>query len=536
MTRFRLWAPAAARVELDLAGNRLAMQAAKGGWHEIEADAPPGTHYRFCVDDRMVPDPCARQQDGDWSIVTDPDAYRWHDESWRGRPWEETVIYELHAGLLGGFAGVEAHLARLADLGVTAIELMPIAHFFGRRGWGYDGALLYAPSAAYGTPDALKHLIDAAHARGLMVFLDLVYNHFGPVGNYLSCYAPDFFRADRHTPWGAGLDFRQPEVRRFFIGNAQYWVRDFHIDGLRFDAVHAMGDDDFLVELADAVRASAPTRPVHLMIENERNDGRLLARAGLAQWNDDFHHAVHVLLTGETGGYYRDYAKAPAAGLARVLAGHFIAARSGPGPRLPPTDFVNFLQNHDHVGNRAFGERLTVLAEPRALRAAIALLLLAPSIPLLFFGEEAGARQPFLYFCDHDDKALAAAVREGRRAEFAKFPQFADPARRAEIPDPNVPETFERSRPSLADGAEWHTLYKELLRLRCLHIIPRLKGTVPKQARALGPKAVHAVWRLGDGAILTLFCNLGAAPVAPPAAPGISIWARDGTSCWITPS
>ncbi len=535
MTLFRLWAPACARIDLDLAGTILPARPADGGWHEIEIPAPPGTRYRFRIGERAVPDPAARAQDRDWSVVTDPSSHRWQDVSWRGRPWEETVLYELHAGLLGGFRGVETHLPRLAALGITAIELMPVAHVFGARNWGYDGVLPYAPNAAYGTPDELKQLVDRAHALGLMVFLDVVYNHFGPAGNYLPLYAPSFFREDRHTPWGDGIDFRQPEVRRFFIDNAVAWMRDFHIDGLRLDAVHAIGDDDFLIELADEVRQSAPDHHVHLVVENERNDGRLLARAGLAQWNDDFHHAVHVMLTGETAGYYGEYAQAPAEGLARSLSGRFIRERSGPAPRLPPTAFVNFLQNHDHVGNRAFGERLTALADSRALIAAVALLLLAPPIPLIFFGEEAGAREPFLYFCDHADPALADAVREGRRAEFAKFPEFADPERRARIPDPNARETYERSRPRLHGGGDWSTLYKALLDLRRTYIIPRLKGAVAEQAQAIGSKAVFARWRMGDGAMLTLFCDLDPEPAALPPA-----WSQinspcAGARCWIAP-
>jgi maltooligosyltrehalose trehalohydrolase len=533
VTTFRLWAPACTRVDLDLSGSIIAMEADAGGWHAIEAEAPPGTRYRFHAGDLFVPDPAARAQDGDWSVVTDPSRYSWQDRSWRGRPWEETVIYEVHAGLLDGFAGVEAHLPRLSDLGFTALELMPVAHAFGDRNWGYDGVLPYAPFATYGAPDDLKHLIDSAHGLGLMVFLDVVYNHFGPAGNYLSHYAPAFFRSDSHTPWGAGIDFRNPEVRRFFIDNAIYWVRDFHADGLRLDAVHAIGDDDFVAELADEVRRSVPERYVHLVIENERNNAGLLLRAGLAQWNDDFHHAVHVLLTGETSGYYSEYAERPIEGLARSLSGDFIHERSGPGPRLPPAAFVNFLQNHDHVGNRAFGERLNTLADPDELSAAIALLLLTPSIPLIFFGEEAGAREPFLYFSDHADPALAAAVREGRRAQFAKLPEFADAARLAHLPDPNAAETFERSRPRLEGGHDWRAFYKALLAVRRTHIVPRLKGSVAEGAEVLGPKAVRASWRLGDGARLVLFCNLGRDAVIAPRTPGDLIWDHPATRCWI---
>jgi maltooligosyltrehalose trehalohydrolase len=535
MTRFRLWAPAFKQVDLDLEGRVLPMAQASEGWHELDAQALPGARYRFRIGDTVMPDPASRMQDGDWSVVADPDAYHWQDGAWQGRPWEEAVFYELHAGLMGGFGGVADHLSSLAELGITAIELMPVAQFPGTRNWGYDGVLPYAPARSYGMPDDLKHMVDRAHGLGLMVFLDVVYNHFGPDGNYLPLYAPGFFREDRHTPWGAGIDFRKEQVRRFFIDNALMWVREFHIDGLRLDAVHAIDDNGFVAELARAVRDGAPERHVHVVVENERNDAALLAGGGIAQWNDDFHHAVHVLLTGEREGYYGEYADAPAQGLAASLSGRFIRERSGSGPGLAPTAFVNFLQNHDHTGNRAFGERLTALTDETALKAAIGLLLLAPPIPLIFFGEEAGAREPFLYFCDHADGKLADAVREGRRREFAKFPEFRDPEKRAQIPDPNAPETFVRSRPRLDGGGHWRALYKKLISLRRTHIVPRLKGCVAEGADVLGPKAVRASWRMGDGTRLTIFANLGCEPVSCACPSTKPIWDSAGTRCWIEP-
>ncbi|MEJ1968364.1 MAG: malto-oligosyltrehalose trehalohydrolase [Rhizomicrobium sp.] len=535
MRRFRLWAPACARVALELSGGTVPMARTSDGWHEADVPAPAGTRYRFRVGDAAVPDPASRRQDDDWSVVTDPDAYRWQDAAWRGRPWEQTILYELHTGSMGGFGGIEEYLPSLAELGITAVELMPIAQFPGERNWGYDGVLPYAPARAYGAPDDLKRMVDRAHALGLMVFLDVVYNHFGPDGNYLPLYAPGFFREDRHTPWGAGIDFRKEQVRRFFIDNALYWVREFHIDGLRLDAVHAIDDDSFIADLACAVRDGAPGRQVHIVVENERNDAKLLAKGGFAQWNDDFHHAVHVLLTGERAGYYGEYADAPLRALAASLAGEFVQKRSGSGPSLPPTAFVNFLQNHDHVGNRAFGERLTVLADETALKAVIGLLLLTPPIPLIFFGEETGAREPFLYFCDHADAKLADAVREGRRSEFAKFPEFRDPAKRAQIPDPNAAETFAGSRPRLDGGDEWRAFYKELLNLRRTHIVPRLKGCVAEGADVVGPKAVRASWRMGDGARLTVLADLGREPV-PCRVPAVApIWNCAGTCCWVEP-
>jgi maltooligosyltrehalose trehalohydrolase len=484
-------------------------------------------------------------------VVTASD-YAWRNTSWRGRPWHETVIYELHAGLLGGFAAIEAGLGALATLGVTAIELMPIADFPGRRNWGYDGALTYAPDSAYGSPNELRHLIDAAHGHGLMVFLDVVFNHFGPDGNYLTDYARDFFRADTHTPWGSAINFDNPAVQRFFIENALYWVHEFRIDGLRLDAVHAINDDAFLKRLAAEVRASVPPgRNVHLMIENERNDAALLEGGFDAQWNDDVHHALHVLLTGETQGYYADYADAPAAHLARGLGEGFIyqgqtgphhgKPRGTPSAHLPPTSFVDFLQNHDHIGNRAFGERLISLSDPQALRAAIALLLLSPQIPMLFMGEEGGAEDAFLYFSDHRDPKLADAVREGRRAEFAHFPAFADPQQRERIPDPNAPETFEESRPSDGADARWRALYTELLALRKRMIVPRLPGARSGKARVVGEKAVVTQWSLGDGAVLTLAVNLGTAAASAALPTTAPIWgvadgdriAARSTMCWL---
>jgi maltooligosyltrehalose trehalohydrolase len=534
VTRFKLWAPACAGVQLELGERVLPMSPADDGWLETDIDAPPGSRYRFIVGDTAVPDPAARMQEGAWSIVTESSSYRWHDASWRGRPWEEAVIYELHVGLLGGFKAVAERLPALVELGITAIELMPIAQFPGAHNWGYDGVLPYAPSSSYGTPDDLKHLVDRAHALGLMVFLDVVYNHFGPEGNYLPVYAPDFFRQDKHTPWGAGIDFRKKQVRRFFIDNAIYWVRDFHIDGLRLDAVHAIDDDSFIAELAREVRDATPKRFIHIVIENERNNAVLLQETGIAQWNDDFHHAVHVLLTGETEGYYAEYADKPAQGLAKSLSGRFIQERSGKGPLLAPTAFVNFLQNHDHVGNRAFGERLTVLADEGPLRGAIALLILSPPIPLVFFGEEAGAREPFLYFCDHSNPALADAVRKGRRGEFAKFRAFQDDHQRECIPDPNAIATYESSRPSYSESTEWRAFYRELLRVRREWIVPRLKGALAEGAQAIGGKAVRASWRMGDGARLTISVTFGdkddPAGISPPVPP---IWNRDGTQCWI---
>ncbi|HLY06248.1 MAG TPA: malto-oligosyltrehalose trehalohydrolase [Rhizomicrobium sp.] len=541
-TEFRIWAPANRQVELQLERVlRIATARYENDMRHAVAGAGAGAGYAFVIGgETRVPDPASRRQGGDvadFSVVTDPGSYRWQRPDWRGRPWEEAVFYELHVGLLDGFAGTAAHLERVARLGFTAIELMPIGDFPGARNWGYDGVLPFAPDCAYGTPNDLKSLIDRAHGLGLMVFLDVVYNHFGPDGNFIAAYAPQFFRADIATPWGQGIDFREPMVRRFFIENALYWINEFRFDGLRLDAAHAIRDNGFLMELAAEVRASIePGRHVHLVVENDDNEAALLRGGYDAQWNDDWHHALHVLLTGETGGYYTDYARAPASALARALAEGFVyqgeasmhrdgQPRGTPSGDLAPTSFVSFLQNHDQIGNRAFGERLTMLARPNALRAAIALQLLAPQIPLVFMGEEAGATAPFLYFTDHRPE-LAAKVREGRRNEFAKFPEFADPESRARIPDPNAPETFARSRPNFEGprAAEWNSLYTALLSIRAKEIVPRLKGTRAIGAEAAADKAVVARWRMGDRAVLTIATNLGREPVRAALPKSAPIW------------
>jgi malto-oligosyltrehalose trehalohydrolase len=530
VTRFRLFAPSLRDAFLEIEGRKtVAMTRNTDGFLDATAVVEPGARYRFLVPNRPVPDPASRRQSGGvhgWSVVTD-DAYAWTDGAWKSRPWESAVLYEMHAGLCGGFAGVAAQLERLRELGFTAIELMPVSAFPGARNWGYDGVLPFAPAEAYGTPDELKALVDRAHALGLMMFVDVVYNHFGPDGNYLSTYAPEFFRKDLQTPWGSAIDFRNETVRRFFIENAHHWIDTFHFDGLRFDAVHAIEPSDWLSDLAREIRQDLPIdRYVHLVVENDANDSTLLRRGFDAQWDDDFHHALHVLLTKEQSGYYADYADAPARRLARILKEGFAyqgevsvhkgAARGLPSADLPPTSFVSFLQNHDQVGNRALGERLTVLTDERALKAAIVLELLAAQIPLVFMGEEIGSRAPFLYFTDHEPE-LANAVREGRAREFAF-------AAEAALPDPNAVSTFEASRPEndAPHRSEWEQFYRDLLRLRSAHIVPRLQGARAVSASAVGDAAVVAAWRMGDGATLTIAANFGAQPAEtnlPTAAP-----------------
>ncbi|MEQ8967758.1 MAG: malto-oligosyltrehalose trehalohydrolase [Azospirillaceae bacterium] len=553
--RFRLWAPAAEAVAVILAPDtgaetRHPLAPQGDGWFEaLVAEAGPGTDYLFDTGhDLRVPDPASRFQAADAlgpSRVIDPDDHVWRETGWAGRPWAETVIYELHVGTFspeGTFDGVRERLDHLVDLGVTAIELMPVADFPGARNWGYDGVLPFAPDSAYGTPQDLKRLIDAAHGRGLMVFLDVVYNHFGPEGNFLHAYAPAFF-TDRHeTPWGSAIDFSRPAVRRFFVENVLYWLDEYRFDGLRFDAVHAILDDEpthILEEIATTARATIdPARHIHLVLENDANEARRL-RPGPeggpgrstyeAQWNDDWHHVAHVLLTGESGGYYGDYADAPRDRMIRAMGQGFVyqgepsphrggAARGEPSADLPPTAFVDFVQNHDQIGNRAFGDRLTTLAEPRALEAMTALLLLAPSPPLLFMGEEWGTRRPFLFFCDFHD-ALADAVREGRRREFESFPDFADPKAREAIPDPNDPATAEASRLDWAErDAPEHArrlgLTRALLGLRAREVVPLIPGLGRPTVAPLGETGLRGDWPHATAGGLTVVCNPSPAPVA----------------------
>ncbi|MFS3135910.1 malto-oligosyltrehalose trehalohydrolase [Gluconacetobacter sacchari] len=535
-TRFRLWAPSSRAASVEIEGLApVPMDRQPDGWFQAVAPCGAGALYRYRVaPDLAVPDPASRAQPRDVSgpsQVVDPRAYDWQVADWRGLPWEQAVIYEIHVGAAGGFRGVRERLAGLAALGITAVELMPLSEFPGGRNWGYDGVLPYAPESSYGTPEELKALVDHAHALGMMIFLDVVYNHFGPEGNFLGAYAAPFFHAGRPTPWGDAIDFRQPAVQAYFMENALYWLMEYRFDGLRLDAVQAIGERDWLVDLAAHVRARVESgRHVHLILENENNDSGLL-RAGFdAQWNDDGHNALHVLLTGESEGYYANFAADPAGRLARVLAEGFAfqgemfptlgRPRGMETAGLRASAFILFLQNHDQIGNRALGERLTVLAPPQALRAAYGLLLLSPQIPMLFMGEEWGSRQPFLYFTSHPP-ALGQIVRDGRRREFAAFAHFRDPVRRQTIPDPNQPETFTASIPPAheaeqAEGRAWHGFFATLLRLRHARITPRLRGARGLGARVVGRGAVAARWRMGDGAILSIGLNLGSGPVDLP--------------------
>jgi len=545
--RFRLWAPKAWQVDLCLENSftkRTPLTPVNDGWFElITRQAQPGSHYRFSIDGGIeVPDPVSRFQPLDVhgpSEVIDPHGFDWRDDGWRGRPWEQAVIYELHVGAFsqaGTFQAVEQKLDYLCDLGVTAIELMPVADFPGRRNWGYDGVLFFAPDSTYGRPEDLKRLVQAAHARNLMVLLDVVYNHFGPDGNYLRLYSPQFFTDRHHTPWGDAINFDQRVVRDFFIHNALFWFEEYHLDGLRLDAVHAIVDESkpgILTELAQAVRQKlGDDRFAHLILENGDNAARYLRRdqnnhAELydAQWNDDIHHALHVLLTSESDGYYRDYASHPLEQLCRCLTEGFAfqgdysefhhAKRGEQSSALPPSAFVSFLQNHDQVGNRAFGERILQLARPQEVKAAMEILLLAPAPPLLFMGEEFGASTPFFFFSDFTGD-LAAAVTKGRRNEFAHFAKFSAPDTRDQIPDPNAEDTYLSSKldwHSLTreDHALWLQFYRELLSIRQQQIVPHLKAVHSTRVDlcAGGMRGLSITWVLTDGTELTLVANLG---------------------------
>ena len=555
-TRFRLWAPACERVRLEVGARTgaraLEMRPAAGGWHEIEVPGvKAGSEYAFQVAEGKpaVPDPASRSNPRDVharSVVVDPEAYEWRIEDWRGRPWHEAVLYELHVGTFtpeGTFAAAIARLDHLRDAGITAIELLPVADFAGRRGWGYDGVLPFAPDAAYGPPGDLKRLIDAAHERGLMILLDVVYNHFGPDGNHLRAYAPQFFNERHQTPWGAAINFDGGEartVRDFFVHNALYWIEEYRFDGLRLDAVHAIADDSpthIVSEIAEAVaRGPGLERQVHLVLENDDNSAALLgAGQATAQWNDDAHHALHVLVAGERAGYYGDYADAPLRHLGRTLTEGFAyqgeasrhrkgEPRGEPSSHLPPSAFIAFLQNHDQIGNRAMGDRLTTLVAPERLALARAVLLLSPPVPMLFMGEEYGETAPFLYFCDFHGE-LADAVREGRRREFAAFPEFADPAAREAIPDPNAEKTF---RDSKLDWAKLNrdphrkTLeeHRRLLALRAREIAPRIAKGARGSFEPIGDHGLRADWDLGDGSRLHLRANFGDAPLDAGTQPG----------------
>jgi len=501
-TSFDVWAPTTGSVELvvdERAGAaRVLDRGPDGHFTGTFPEIIPGDRYWFRLDGRgPFPDPASRfQPDGVHgpSMVVDPTAYAWSDAQWTGRAMADLAIYELHIGTFtpdGTFGATEARLPYLRDLGVTAIEIMPVADFPGVRNWGYDGAALFAPARCYGRPDELRRLIDVAHRLDLAVLLDVVYNHTGPDGAYLNVFSPYYFTSRHSSPWGAGVNLdgeHSSEVRHFLIENALHWVHEYHVDGLRLDATHAIHDDSprhFLAELTDQVKSSSPKRTVVVIAEDHRNLAQMVRPVsqtgwGLdAVWADDFHHEVRRLVAGDSDGYYRDYTGSTADIAATVNRGWFFTGQHssylnevrGSDPSgIDLHRFVVCLQNHDQVGNRAFGERLHHQIDLAAFRAASVLLLTLPETPLLFMGQEWAASSPFLYFTDHGEP-LGRLVTEGRRREFERFTAFADPAMRARIPDPQSPHTFEASQlhwneTSLPPHAGVLALYRELLALR----------------------------------------------------------------------
>ena len=473
------------------------------------------------------------------SEVVDPTAYRWRDDAWTGRPWNEVVLYELHIGTFtpeGTFRAAIDRLDHLVLVGINAVEVMPVGDFPGARNWGYDGVLPYAPDAVYGRPEDFKAFVEAAHDRGISVILDVIYNHFGPDGNYLSLYAPGSFTERHHTPWGIAVNYdgeHSGPVRDFAIHNALYWIEEYHLDGLRLDAVHAIIDDttpDLLHELSARARQATQDRPLHLILENEENDASRLERSDegrteryTAQWNDDMHHVLHVAASGEGDSYYADYL-GDTDKLGRALAQGFAfqgqmmrfrgTRRGEPSGGLPPTAFVSFAQNHDQIGNRAFGDRLVAFSPPEAVRAVSAIYLLLPQVPMLFMGEEWGATTPFPFFCDFSGD-LADAIRDGRREEFRHSAAFRDEATRDSIPDPTAEATFLSAKLAWdAVDADALARTRRLLAQRQAEVAPLVAriGAHAGSYEILGREAVTVRWRVEDGAELRLDANLKADP------------------------
>lgn len=545
---FRIWAPSAKQIDLAIAEGDSdkptrfePMEQVEGGWWSVSSAVPqPGTGYGFRIDGgKVLPDPAARAQvqDVHWlSRLVDPNAHQWRTPDWRGRPWHECVFYELHVGTFteeGTFEAAIGKLDHLAETGITAIELLPVAQFGGQRGWGYDGTLLYAPHQTYGGPEGLKKLVDAAHARGLMVFLDVVYNHFGPDGNYIPAYIPEFFHEEISTPWGSAIAYDEKPVRDFMIDNAIYWLTEFRIDGLRLDAIDSIKDttDTPLVkELAARVREVVTDRHVHITTEDDRNitwhiergeDGSIPLVSG--EWNDDFHHTAHVIATSDQEGYYTDYDWRTTEQMATALATGFVFQGQRSDHRdkevgtdsahLPPTAFVNFLQNHDQIGNRAFGDRMRSLSSARCYDCLQAILLLSPQIPLMFQGDEFGDCNSFCFFTDFDGE-LADAVSKGRRREFKSFAAFEDPEAQQIFPEPNSERTFEVSRldwSQLAQPIHKRRLQvtRSLLRKRAEVLMPLLDGVGGDCGMAvIEDRAFAVVWELQEGRFYHLFANL----------------------------
>ena len=528
LVSFRLWAPEQAAVVLAIDGREpLSMTSEPGGWFTLAATVPPGVRYRFVLPDgSTVPDPASRFQPEDVhgpSEVVAPGAFRWTDAGWRGLPWHEAVIYELHIGTFtpeGTFSAAAARLPYLKSLGITVIEVMPVGDFPGRWSWGYDGVLLFAPDSRYGRPDDFRAFVDKAHALGVAVLLDVVYNHFGPEGNYLPLLAPA--HTGLHTtPWGEAVDYGRRDatsMRDFVLANVRMWIGEFHLDGLRVDAAHEIRDtepDHILAAIAEAARAASNGRRIHLVLESARLEADRVSAAGGfdGQWNDDLHHALHAAITGESDKDYADCAGRPDV-LARALAEGFQAdsEEGGEGGSLPPTALISFLQNHDQVGNRARGERIGMLALPAACRAAAAVYLLAPQIPMLFQGEEWAASSPFPFFSDLGT-VFATAVRDGRVATFAVDPD--------NLLDPFDLSTFvaarldwsEHRRPNHARVLDW---YRAILRVRRREVAPLCTSIRKSGDWSVDDGVIRVTWE-GSTKDLMLTLNLAPRPAPLPA-------------------
>ena len=495
---FRIWAPIRKTIDVVIEGGKPVRLSPEGSGYfsGLVEGARAGQRYRLQPDSgEAYPDPASRfQPEGPHgpSVVVDPAAFSWTDHSWRGVALPRQVIYEMHVGTFsreGTWKGAQELLPQLAETGVTVLEVMPVAEFPGRFGWGYDGVQLFAPTHLYGEPDDFRRFVDRAHSLGLGVILDVVYNHLGPDGNYISKFAPQYFSKDTHTDWGPAINFDGDEsgpVREFCIANACYWIDEFHLDGLRLDAtqdIHDESDDHILRAMARQARAHAAPREIIFVAENEPQEGKLVKPAdeggyGLdALWNDDFHHSAMVALTGHNEAYYTDYLGTAQEFISAVKYGYLYQGqrykwqkkrRGSAGLDMQPASLITFIQNHDQVANSAYGHRCQKLAAPGKVRAMTALLLLAPGTPMLFQGQEFGASTPFLYFADHG-KDLAKQVREGRAEFLAQFPSLATPEMAALFADPSDPATFERSKLDHSEREthrEIYDLHRDLLALR----------------------------------------------------------------------
>lgn len=554
---FRIYAPGVPSIQLEIEGAHKLQplpQRSPGWFRLTTAEASAGSLYRFVLPDgTRVPDPASRFQPRDLSgpsQVMDPTAYVWNCATWKGRPWHEAILYELHIGTFtphGTFSSATSKLDHLADLGITAIELMSVADFAGNRNWGYDGVLLYAPDSAYGQPDDMKAFIDAAHARGILVILDVVYNHFGPEGDFMPEYFPQI-RSDRHnTPWGRAFNFDAPgsaEVREFVIQNALYWIEEFQLDGLRLDASHAIIDESpkhVLDELRDRVEAATCGRPIHLILEHEQNISQRLRRDALgkptsytAQWNHDITHLLAAVLGKSCDDRTQDDS-GETDKLSRAISRGFVIAaeesgRDNVNAHVPPTAYIDFIQTHDLIGNRIFGDRLHSIADPAAVRAIAAILLLSPQIPLLFMGQEWAASTPFPFFSDYHGE-LAEAVRKGRCDQLAHQDPAPSPEELARAPNPQAESTLRSAQLrwdelNQPEHATWFQWYRRILAVRTREIIPLLSDLTDTSSRyeVLGPGVFHVSWKL-QSSELHLAANLcSTSTTAFPQVPGRELW------------